>query len=398
MPDLNSQTATPEPAPTQRSFVALEPAESTLAWWWRQFREFPKVFAIASAFAVISAHWLAYGSLALLKNRAPIEVVALLSLFVLFVSAFVIWSQRFWLPKTRPWVFVTAACAVLYSLDLASLSVHELLHWPWIAPLALFVLVLMVSLATAGRERLVRVKTLRVFHWQSEGLDDEGDKAVAPQRPAEVARTTIPATHLLVLVSEPNYRPTRSGGDGAESTFTFTPNQGSAVSLSRGISIREAIDRLAPIRANWQQLLRGLEPHCESVHTIVLIGSIAPAGGPSSSQRPNAPRGSAGDLSVCQELLKLFLPAKVEIRIHEPSVDFEDVEALIALLTKQVHTILERDASAHVVIETTGGQKSTSIAGAVATLNTPATFQYVSTNEPYTVRLHDLRIDEPPEL
>ncbi len=45
-----------------------------------------------------------------------------------------------------------------------------------------------------------------------------------------------------------------------------------------------------------------------------------------------------------------------------------------------------------IIIDVTGGQKTTSIAGAVITLNSQVSFQYVQTNEPYKIMAYDVMI------
>jgi hypothetical protein len=48
-----------------------------------------------------------------------------------------------------------------------------------------------------------------------------------------------------------------------------------------------------------------------------------------------------------------------------------------------------------IVIDITGGQKTTSIAGAVVTFNSQVTFQYVQTDDPYDVLIYDVVVRMP---
>ncbi len=122
---------------------------------------------------------------------------------------------------------------------------------------------------------------------------------------------------------------------------------------------------------NWQPLLCALRPHLTRLERIRLIGS-APV---------ERQQGSHVELEVCAGLLKRYLPAGVTVESHPQPVDFEDMDALIETLQRvrdkaEAQGYRDRD----IMIDCTGGQKTTSIASALFTTRHPRMqFQYVST-------------------
>ena len=73
-------------------------------------------------------------------------------------------------------------------------------------------------------------------------------------------------------------------------------------------------------------------------------------------------------------------------------VEFEDFNALHRCL-RGIISQEKKDADLKdedIVIDVTGGQKTTSIAGATITFNTRVTFQYVQTRHPFEVYAYDV--------
>lgn len=141
-------------------------------------------------------------------------------------------------------------------------------------------------------------------------------------------------------------------------------------------------------RWNWQQILRGIEPHVRRVERVHLLGSPGDDG-------------SFAWLPRCKEMLGLYLRPEVEVRIYPIAVDFESVDDVIQVVRSLVDAetgrngVSERD----VIVDITGGQKTTSAAAAVVTLNSRVTFQYVSAESPTPrVRAYDLVYETPPGL
>ena len=165
----------------------------------------------------------------------------------------------------------------------------------------------------------------------------------------------------------------------------ITDRNGNKATL-KGISLEEDISALNNINYwNWQQLLRGLTPHQSSLKYAYLIGS-------KDSERM---KGSFGFLDYAETLIKKYCPS-VRIFKAEAPVNFEDLKELTKFIYGSVHQIKELKISEEdIIIDVTGGQKTTSIAGAVVTLNSQVTFQYVQTNEPYNVVAYDVVIQSP---
>ena len=144
-------------------------------------------------------------------------------------------------------------------------------------------------------------------------------------------------------------------------------------------TVQRAGDRLK-WRWNWLQLLRGVRPHAEMVERVRLVGS-------------SGERGSFKHLELCEKLLRGYLPDKTIITRHRRKVNFEDFNGL----ARELHDIVTEEKEKEVgmndediIIDVTGGQKTTSIAGSSITFTTRVTFQYVSTHPPFEVYAYDV--------
>jgi len=129
-------------------------------------------------------------------------------------------------------------------------------------------------------------------------------------------------------------------------------------------------------RWNWAPLLRGLLPHRTRVQSVHLLCSEK----------------SLADRNTAAQLIRLYLP-NVAVHAESGPLDFENYEQLAGRLKLLFH---EESRSGRplgeIVVDVTGGQKPTSIAGAAMTLTHPElVFQYVSTQPPdYQVTEYDL--------
>lgn len=123
-------------------------------------------------------------------------------------------------------------------------------------------------------------------------------------------------------------------------------------------------------RWNGQQFLRGLEPHisANSLAHVVLIGS--------SGKFP-----SHEGLAAARALVGLY--SRAEVHLHPAAVDFEDIEKLQQAFDEWIKHF--RDAGIpekEIILDTTGGQKTTSIASALTTLRwAQVEFQYVESRD-----------------
>ena len=119
---------------------------------------------------------------------------------------------------------------------------------------------------------------------------------------------------------------------------------------------------------NWQQLLRAVAPHTGKIDRIYLIGS----------SDKNGKKGSGPQLDICKMFLSRYVDC--DIRCVPGFIDFEDIDAVKGEVFNAVE-ILRRDGygDSEIMLDSTGGHKTASIAVALVTLNHPRLqFQYVS--------------------
>ncbi len=146
-----------------------------------------------------------------------------------------------------------------------------------------------------------------------------------------------------------------------------------------GTDLDADVEALSAVRWSWQQLLRALRPHRDSLRHVYLIGS-------------GGHRGSFAHLPDAERLVRAYLPGAAVHRVA-CAVDFEHLGELQECVAAAVSLLLEKGLrKEEVMIDVTGGQKTASIAGAVITLNSNVTFQYVQTNPPFEALEYDLEI------
>lgn len=158
--------------------------------------------------------------------------------------------------------------------------------------------------------------------------------------------------------------------------------------LGRAERIRLARDRVnTKFPWPWQQLLRALKPHEHQLKSVWLVGS-------------RGENGSFRQLPKCRRLLQAVLGNDVKIFIEgkglisdefsdqmardrsSEAVDFEDFDEISKRLDGLFRRIVSKPYSqpeSGIVIDVTGGQKTTSIAAAALTLKSDVVFQYVQT-------------------
>lgn len=144
----------------------------------------------------------------------------------------------------------------------------------------------------------------------------------------------------------------------------------------------------AGVRWNWEMLLRGLHPHLGApLERVWIIGS-ADAKDPATG-KPIP--GSFSFRDLCCQFLSRYLAHSDVARAWPQPVDFENVEkieaALKQLIAGEAH---EGRSPEDICIDITGGQKPTSVAGAIVTLNSAVTNQYVQTNGSKEAFIYDL--------
>ncbi|RME44759.1 MAG: hypothetical protein D6791_12470 [Chloroflexi bacterium] len=173
-----------------------------------------------------------------------------------------------------------------------------------------------------------------------------------------------PAQALVLTVSQPNFR----FKDGTYSRLELMHGQREVIELSHDLER----DCTVPGQWNWQQLLRAIRPHVDRLKRAHLIGSIG---------RQPGQAGSFESLEDCMALLKKYLPEDCVIEHHKKAVDFEDIDAILMALDKEVRKArrsLSGIKDNDIMLDCTGGQKTASIAVALYTTRHPGLqFQYV---------------------
>jgi hypothetical protein len=174
-------------------------------------------------------------------------------------------------------------------------------------------------------------------------------------------------------------------------------------------SLRADITNLANTNWRWQQMLRGIEPVVArpapaNRTTIVLVGSSGPTG--SFIQLDKCIRflrsypelnGVAIEKSPesARQAAKREGGKKLLDDVREEGVNFEDFNEVKRHIFLVVLDAASKVGDDRVFVDVTGGQKTTSIAAAVATTGETGFCQYVQTNWPHDLLFYDLH---PPEL
>jgi hypothetical protein len=200
-------------------------------------------------------------------------------------------------------------------------------------------------------------------------------------RTLEQLHTCKPHACLIMLLSTPNIVPSAFSWP-----IEIKDRNGNKAALI-GMSLEEDIGALNNVNYwNWQQLLREIEPHQSSLKYAYFIGS----------KDSGKMKGSFGFLDNAKSLIQRYC-SSVKVFIAETSVNFEDLKELTKVIYRAVRQLLEEleMSEEDIIIDVTGGQKTTSIAGAVVTLNSQVSFQYVQTNKPYNVVAYDVIIQSP---
>lgn len=149
-------------------------------------------------------------------------------------------------------------------------------------------------------------------------------------------------------------------------------------------NLKSDIASLNGTRWNWQQILRAVKEHQSRLNRIHLIGSKGEGG-------------SHGWLQACRSLLQRYFPA-ASIYVFQEPIDFEDLDSLRKVIQQIIGDEVKQEVpEEEIIVDAAGGQKTTSIAVALATLNSKVTFQYVQTTDNPEVIVYDV-VSEAPRL
>lgn len=146
----------------------------------------------------------------------------------------------------------------------------------------------------------------------------------------------------------------------------------------------ETIEQLANHESqlgSWQQLARGILPHLPALECVILIPSSNNTGNEANAQASISTAETA--VRVFEDLIQRSqaLPAGHSVSIKTaPAADFEDFGAVMEQLEWAIQQNKQSYKLSDMVIDVTGGQKTTSIAGALTTLDKrELDLQYVPT-------------------
>jgi hypothetical protein len=162
--------------------------------------------------------------------------------------------------------------------------------------------------------------------------------------------------------------------------------------------LAEAKQRFWP----WEMILRAIAPHLPGLRRIYLVGSKDAIG------NTGPVPGTFGDCELLRRLLLPYLVADGKaatisgvgpmiVTWPEP-VDFEsfaDVYQTLEAIRDQLSE--ERAEDVELCVDITGGQKPTSAAAGLFTVNNDVVIQYVQTNAPKRPQMYDVRLLEWPK-
>jgi hypothetical protein len=224
-------------------------------------------------------------------------------------------------------------------------------------------------------------------HWRHEL---EGGRSLSHLPAEDYIRKKSPIRALILTVSRPD---AKKGDDvtvfapGGEVHARFTSADGKTVDLA-GADLGQDIDKLDPLRPNWQQLMRAVQPHLRhgNLKYVVLYGT------------------KASRLEQCAAFMQRYLKGIVPKTL--PAIDLERFDEVYDAVSNQVRTLLHDGLlPEEIAVDITGGYKIPSVAGAVLTLNRAVVCQYVQSvgsqaadQNTIAPQIYDLRWDKSLQL
>ena len=375
------------------------PATHCLVSAWRPF-----IFVCVALLMLCSLNWITYELWTVASGWIkpyPIWVLAIVCTFFSagFVAAALSLYQRRFLDISDVSVLLTTV-ALLGTGQLACSAAHDLAADVW---LLVPVSVATLALYLLQRMRFTRLRSLRVLKCDQKGTFEVLNPGQGiHERTVTGSLKEFGFKHLVLPVSTPNRRPCFDSKG-----TTFDGEHYLSGDLTKDI---EALQDLQP---NWQQLMRAVRLHADQLESVWLVGSTgcgdqmdrdaldreAPRCTRLESKNVNR-LGSVCFLDDAAKLLRRYLP-KADITLAKSrGLSFSRVDLLQDHL-KDILTKISKQTKAtadQILVDTTCGQKPTSIVGAVSTLNRTGFFQYVDTSGSSDVYLFDLRIETSPAV
>ena len=185
---------------------------------------------------------------------------------------------------------------------------------------------------------------------------------------------------LVMLLTLPNIKPPRTALPWTLTTKDKNTGEDIVRTLSGKSLSKEEIEPLNRLQWNWQQILRALVPHKNSLKEVRLIGS------PDKDNKDGT--GSRFFAQEAEQLIKTYFP-NIRIIIEQHAIDFEDFNAMVTVIGDTIKELKRHYSEDDIIIDITGGQKTASIAAATVTLNSQMHFQYVRTLPYGSIKLED---------
>ncbi|UBQ05142.1 hypothetical protein LCC91_11430 [Tepidimonas taiwanensis] len=162
---------------------------------------------------------------------------------------------------------------------------------------------------------------------------------------------------------------TLGSGSGANSTAQAPRSPGGGADPAPPIPPIQTLAEFANherILGSWQQLARGILPHLDKLECVVLL----PSSNPSGSLPPSCEQVDLA-IEIFTHLIRNQTGESRAITIETmPPANFEDFRAIMDQLEGAIRLCKHKGfALSDMVIDVTGGQKTTSIAGALTTLD-----------------------------
>lgn len=207
----------------------------------------------------------------------------------------------------------------------------------------------------------VRVVVAGLLFWAAVFLLFRTAKRLLPVR--HLARTPSVSGHkvLIAAISPLKPKPMQKNGH-------WVVIEGDKRVVLSG-NLKEDIDAFTALAWRWngQQFLRSLKPHTQTLRHLVLIGSPGDWG-------------SFGSLESAKALVSLYA-TQADVLVHPDPIGPEDIEGLQTCFDHYIEHFHGLDVpQREIILDSTGGQKTTSIAAALTTLRWEGIeFQYVQT-------------------
>ena len=195
-------------------------------------------------------------------------------------------------------------------------------------------------------------------------------KRYLPVRVLSRTNKINPRQVLVLTISPRNFQFVEKPDNGT-GQFIVQDNKGT-IHVLKGDLEKDILP--CPAIWNWQQILRAITPHIDKLKKICLIGS----------SDKNGHRGSAQELDDCRAFLEHYISTDTcTIQSFDYPVDFEDIDSMKEAIYHQLEK-LKSDGyrESEIMLDSTGGYKTASIAVALVTLSYPMLqFQYVGMHE-----------------